>query len=304
MLKKTGSIFSLPEIPDAILALVLIYGIGTVFGLMLYGLFEVNKARVLNSKESVVKIDDYFGNQFIKIKSPQKNAIIDNPVSIVGEANVFEANIRVRIKDDMQNILLDTFITAEGAYDKLYPFEKTVDYIAPSSKNIVMEVFEESAKDGKETNKVIIPLVFKNYVDISNWKSYVNNEYGYEIKYPNDWGLSNNAGSAKYALSEFNIFQPPSYPTQKTPQFQISILDKSEYLKFSGREELPETNFYLNLYPAFKMQYDLKSGSESYYMEKGDNIVIINIYYDEKKDSEESKLKINKILSTFKFIEK
>lgn len=304
MLKKTKSMISTSEIPDTILALVLIVGVGSIFGLLLYGSFEVNKAKTLTTKKSIEKIDDYFGNQSIKIKTPQKNITIDNPVLIIGKANVFEANVRVRIKDDVQNILLDAFITAEGAYDKLYPFEKTVDYITPSSKNGVMEVFEESMRDGKEINKVIIPLIFKSYIDISIWKTRISNEYGYEIKYPNDWELSDSTGSAKYALSEFNIFQPPSYPMEPAPQFQISIFDKKEYFKFSDKEELPETNFYLNSYPAFKRPYDLKSGSEGYYLEKGDNVVIINIYHDEKRDGKEMEQKINKILSTFKFIEK
>lgn len=304
MLKETRSIFSLPEIPDTILALVLIYGIGTVFGILLYGLFEVNKTRAIVSKSSIVKIDDYFGNQFIKIKLPQKNAIVDNPVLIIGKANVSEANVRVRMKDNMQNVLLDTFITAEGAYDGLYAFEKTADYISPSSRNITMEVFEESAKDGKEIHRVIIPLVFKNYIDISNWKIHANNEYGYEIRYPDGWELSDGTSSVKYALNETVIFQSRSYPMQSTPQFKISVLEKKNYYNFSGIEELPEINSDLNSYPAFKQPYDIKSGYESYLLEKSGDIVAINVYYDEKRDSNETKLKIKKILSTFKFIEK
>jgi hypothetical protein len=304
MLKKTRSIFSLPEIPDTILALVLIYGIGSVFGLLLYGSFEMNKARTLAPKESITKIDDYFGNQFIKIMSPQKNTAIDNPVLIAGKANVFEANVRIRMKDEMQNILLDTFITAEGAYDKLYPFENTIDYISPSSKYIVMEIFEENAKDGTDMNKVIIPLVFKNYVDISNWRSYADNEYGYEIKYPDNWEPSNNASSSKYVLSEFNFVQTPSYPMQSTPHFRISVINKNDFANFSGIKKMPETNFSLNSYPAFKEPYDTNSGSESYLLEKNINIMTIKAFYDEKRDSEESKLIRDKILSTFKFIEK
>ncbi|MFZ2970160.1 MAG: Gmad2 immunoglobulin-like domain-containing protein [Minisyncoccia bacterium] len=304
MIKETRSIFSLPEIPDTILSLVLIYGIGIIFGLWLYASFEMYKTRTITSKGSIVKINDYFGNQYIKIKLPQKNSAIDNPVLIAGKANVFEANVRVRMKDDMQNILLDTFITAEGAYDGLYAFEKTVDYIPPSSKNIVMEVFEESQKNGKEINKVIIPLVFKNYIDISDWKTHLNSGYGYEIKYPADWELSDSTASAKGTLSEFNIFKSPSYPMERTPQFQITIEDKNQYLKSTDAKELPETNFYLNSYPAFKQPYDIKSGYESYLLEKSGDIVVINVYYDEKRDSNETKLKIKKILSTFKFIEK
>ncbi len=305
MLKDPKPPFSLSALPDNILALTLIFGIGSVFGLLLYGSFEMNKAKLSEPKKPIQKIDDYFGNKFIKIKYPQKNTAVDNPVQIVGKANVFEANVRVKMKDEMQNVLLDTFITAEGAYDGLYPFEQSVDYTTPSSKYMVMEVFEESPRDGSEINKVIIPLVYKDFIDISNWKDHINSEYGYEIKYPEDWELSFGAGDIKYILNEINVFQRSADTTEESPKFQVSIIDKSDFDKLGNEEELPQANSNLNSYPAFSVSYDSSNGPESYYLEKGDILVIINMTYGENvQNKKESKKIASRILSTFKFIEK
>lgn len=170
MPEKTISFSNLPGI---IIAVVLIVGIGTIFGLLGY--------LVLGIKENVTPVipkpiqepsieikDNYFGNEFIQIKLPQKNAIIKNPVLISGKSNVNEANVRIRISDDNKNILVDNFITADGWLDNLYPFEKEIDYEIAQTKNGLIEIFEESAKDGSEIYKVEISVVFGEYTNVLN----------------------------------------------------------------------------------------------------------------------------------------
>lgn len=173
----------------------MIVGLGAVAGLWAYEIFETDKKLLVineSCENNVIQKndtvdDEYFGNEFIQVKHPQKNNIIKSPILISGEANVFEGNVRVRIKDEAENILADTFITASGAYDKLYPFEKEISYSAPASQNGVVEIFEEDMKDGSEINKVIIPVVFGDYTDIKNqtvdWKI-LNGSFNYTIKYP------------------------------------------------------------------------------------------------------------------------
>ncbi len=174
MPQKQKSIISLNTIPNTIFFVVLIVCLGAVAGLWAYEIFETDKKLpVINGicKNDVIQkngaIDnEYFGNEFIQVKLPQENAMIKSPVLISGKANVFEGNVRMRIKDENENILADTFITASGAYDKLYPFEKEISYNSPTSQNGVIEIFDEDMKDGGEINKINLPVVFEDHVDV------------------------------------------------------------------------------------------------------------------------------------------
>lgn len=166
MPEKTISFSNLPSI---IIAVVLIVGVGAIFGLLGYLVLGIKENITLVIQEPSVEIkDNYFGNEFIQIKLPQKNAIIKNPVLISGKSNVNEANVRIRISDDNKNILVDNFITADGWLDNLYPFEKEIDYEIAQTKNGLIEIFEESAKDGSEIYKVEISVVFGEYTNVLN----------------------------------------------------------------------------------------------------------------------------------------
>jgi hypothetical protein len=180
------------NVPGFVATVIFIVGLGVVFGLLGYYIFGFNKniTPIVREPSTDVVRNNHFGNEFIQVKSPQKNTTIKNPVLIFGKANVFEANVRVRIIDDSKNILADDFITAEGWLDKLYPFEKEISYSRPTSQSGVVEIFEESAKDGSDLHKITIPVVFEDYIDTSDWKTYRNDrneEYGYEVKYPGEW---------------------------------------------------------------------------------------------------------------------
>ena len=190
---KPEKTISLSNLPSIIIAVVLIVGIGTIYGLIGY-LFSGIKENVAPTiqKPSLEIKDNYFGNEFIQIKLPQKNTVIENPVLISGKANVFEANVRVRILDDNKNILADDFITADGWMDKLYLFKKEIDYKMPQTENGLIEIFEESAKDGSDLHKIEIPVVFGENEDVfSDWEVYRNEEFGFEFDYPKEWGNYN-----------------------------------------------------------------------------------------------------------------
>jgi len=99
-------------------------------------------------------------NALLEVASPAPGQKITSPVSVSGKSNFFEAHTRIRITDDNGQILADTFTTAEGWMDQLYPFSEEVSYASQSVKKGIVEVFEESAKDGSEVSKITIPVIF------------------------------------------------------------------------------------------------------------------------------------------------
>jgi len=70
-------IISLNTIPNMIFFVILIVGIGAVFGMLAYEVFETNKKMVFvpetqKDKTGILDKNEYFGNDFIQIKFPQK----------------------------------------------------------------------------------------------------------------------------------------------------------------------------------------------------------------------------------------
>lgn len=101
-------------------------------------------------------------SQNIKVTSPRPNEIISGQVVIAGEARTFESNVLYRVRDSSGRQLAfgNTTATAPDT-GQFGPFQVTVTFSAPASSSGTVEVFEGSAKDGSEINKVIIPVRFR-----------------------------------------------------------------------------------------------------------------------------------------------
>lgn len=235
--------------------------------------------------EPIVIENEYFGNEFIQIKFPQKNTAIKSPVLISGKANVFEGNVRVRIKDKNENILADTFITASGAYDKLYPFEGEIHYIASAFQSGVMEVFEEDMKTGSQKNKIIIPVIFEDYyTDVSGWQIYRSEEYGFEIKYPKDWIHEENVFTSKPNL----VFCPKELTEVR------SGIGTCKLKKGATKAQYEDGMIYL-----FNYISDSKPNNSDYrYLGANDSG-----YYYLYSSAINNEAIFNQIISTFKFID-
>ena len=102
--------------------------------------------------------DRYQGRALVSVTEPCSGDAVTSPLSVAGEANVFEATVSMRILDENGEELATAFTTAKcgtgcwGAFVGEISFE--VDHEQPGT----LEVFESSAEDGSDIHKVSIPV--------------------------------------------------------------------------------------------------------------------------------------------------
>jgi hypothetical protein len=94
----------------------------------------------------------------IWVTSPVKDQVITSPVTIRGNARVFEATVSFRLKDAAGNVLAEGFTTAAEGAPGRGDFEGELAFKPDGSGQGQLEIFEESMKDGSDLNKVIIPV--------------------------------------------------------------------------------------------------------------------------------------------------
>lgn len=96
----------------------------------------------------------------ITVHHPQPHDIVDDPVRICGVGTGFEGTIQVRIRDAQGVELAQSHIQAGGT-GIWGNFHATFDLGGiPATAPGILEVFEQSARDGSEINKVVVPIVF------------------------------------------------------------------------------------------------------------------------------------------------
>lgn len=98
----------------------------------------------------------------IEVLNPRSGDSVKSGFRVEGNARTFESNVRIRLTDSEGNVLLDTFTTADAQdVGQFGPFEKVINFTT-NSEGGTLEVFQDSAKDGSEIDKVEIPLIFEN----------------------------------------------------------------------------------------------------------------------------------------------
>lgn len=97
----------------------------------------------------------------IQVTEPRANQEIGLPLIIRGQARVFENVFNYRLRDFDGTILLEDHDMALSPDMGLFgPFDIAANYPDPKGQNGTVEVFNYSAKDGSEENKVSIPVRF------------------------------------------------------------------------------------------------------------------------------------------------
>ncbi len=100
-------------------------------------------------------------SQNISVESPKANSQVSVPFVIKGKARVFENQLNYRILDANGKEVLEGSAYADAKdVGEFGPYEVTVSGLTLKGK-ITLEVFDYSAKDGSEEDKVVIPLLLK-----------------------------------------------------------------------------------------------------------------------------------------------
>jgi hypothetical protein len=99
----------------------------------------------------------------IIVDAPRDGDAVGARFSVTGVARVFEGNVRLRLTDGRtRKVLLDRFTTAAAPDAGLFgPFSFKASLPAGSAKKgdlLTLEVFDVSASDGNEIDKVVVPL--------------------------------------------------------------------------------------------------------------------------------------------------
>ena len=99
----------------------------------------------------------------IVVASPEPDATVSSPVTIAGDASVFEGTVSIRILDAGGDELAETFTTATCGGPCRGDFSKAVDFEIDEAQDGVIEVFEQNVAtgdeaSGAETASVLIPV--------------------------------------------------------------------------------------------------------------------------------------------------
>ncbi len=98
----------------------------------------------------------------IEVLSPLMGDNVKSGFVIKGNARTFENSVTLRLIDSNGNILIETSTIANAPEAGQFgPFEKAIAFTSDQTEG-TLEVFQYSAKDGSEIDKVIIPLQLSN----------------------------------------------------------------------------------------------------------------------------------------------
>ncbi|GEM_PF-6204470 len=99
------------------------------------------------------------GNANIRVARPTAKQEVKSPVTVAGQANVFEANVQVVIKDAKGTQLAATFTTASKGAPEWGDYSVAVPFTVRDRQDATIEVFAPDARDGTPRFTVAVPVV-------------------------------------------------------------------------------------------------------------------------------------------------
>lgn len=101
------------------------------------------------------------GEVNIIVTAPQENDVVGWNFQVTGEARVFENVVSYRLRDADGSVLAESVTEAKSPdVGQFGPFVISVDASAAKGKRGTLEVFQSSAKDASEIDKVTVHVVF------------------------------------------------------------------------------------------------------------------------------------------------
>jgi Immunoglobulin-like domain of bacterial spore germination len=94
----------------------------------------------------------------IVVTSPRSGDEVSSPVSIEGNADVFEATVSIDVLDSAGKPIVRTFTTATCGTGCRGTFSKAVRFAVDTTQPGTIRVYESSAEDGTPINVVDIPV--------------------------------------------------------------------------------------------------------------------------------------------------
>ena len=94
----------------------------------------------------------------IIVDRPLGESETDSPVTISGTANVFEANVSIRVVGSDDEVLAETFTTATCGSGCRGKFSEAVEFDVEEPTEAMVQVFEESAENGRPVNMIEVPV--------------------------------------------------------------------------------------------------------------------------------------------------
>jgi germination protein M len=97
----------------------------------------------------------------IVVEAPRPETSVSSPVTVTGNANVFEATVTMRIVDAAGNELVRDFTTATCGTGCRGDYTGRLRFDVAEAQNGFIEVFEESAEDGSPLFVVRVPVTLQ-----------------------------------------------------------------------------------------------------------------------------------------------
>jgi hypothetical protein len=94
----------------------------------------------------------------IWVASPKADLKVGSPLEVSGSARVFEGTVNIRLVDNTGKTISEGFTTASQGAPGRGDFKYSLNFNAPSPGQGELEVFWTSPKDGKELDKVSVPV--------------------------------------------------------------------------------------------------------------------------------------------------
>jgi germination protein M len=97
----------------------------------------------------------------VVVASPRPGAAVSSPVTVAGNANVFEATVTLRIVDATGKVIVRDFTTATCGTGCRGDYSTKLKFDVSEVQKGFIEVYEESAKDGSPLFMVRVPVTLQ-----------------------------------------------------------------------------------------------------------------------------------------------